>query len=480
MISSIKIKGFRGFAEEQELKLSKPNGEKGSGLTVIVGPNNGGKSTIIESFKVMSSGNHISFTEGQRNKAAGYVVEIVLSFDDGSIHSLKTILAGGHKAKRNPWLEGKNYDPYNPSITVLSSRRFFNPYSKEASRGNGSLLAARPDYIALRARGQPIDADDNKLFKIIESPEHSAEFNNFLEQILGYELKWAVDLSNTREYYVKINNTHDSDGLGEGLVSLLFIVAALLNSSPDKLLVIDEPELSLHPQLQRNLLDIILEKSKESQIMYATHSPEMVSIDAILNGGTLARVVNQGNGSKIYQLNEESRDCLRKFEGDLFNPHVFGYDARSCFFEDDKLVVVEGQEDVIFLRKALKDLGISKKIRFFGFGAGGADKIIRIVTILKNLGFERVCCLYDGDKEFEKEKVESDFPKYKFEILNADDIRDKDCRYYNTCKNLIDGYECKNCHPKRGIFDNQNKIKEEYESDFKSLLNKIADLWIEE
>ena len=69
MISSIKIKGFRGFAEKQELKLSKPNGEKGSGLTVIVGPNNGGKSTIIESFKVMSSGDHFSFAEGQRNKA---------------------------------------------------------------------------------------------------------------------------------------------------------------------------------------------------------------------------------------------------------------------------------------------------------------------------------------------------------------------------------------------------------------------------
>lgn len=118
MISSIKIKGFRGFAEEQELKLSKPNGEEGSGLTVIVGPNNGGKSTIIESFKVMSSGNHISFAEGQRNKAAGDAVEIVLSFDDGSIHNLETILAGGHKAKRNPWLEGK--------ITILIIHRLLS------------------------------------------------------------------------------------------------------------------------------------------------------------------------------------------------------------------------------------------------------------------------------------------------------------------------------------------------------------------
>ena len=482
MISSIKIKGFRGFAEKQELKLAKPHeGKRGSGLTVIVGPNNGGKSTIIESFKLMSSGTDISFAEGQRNKEAGDAVEIVLSsYNEGPTYSLRTISAGGHKAKRDPALQaGKKPEPL---ITVLPSRRFFNPYEKEASHGAGDTIVTRPDSITLNTRGKPINADDNELFKIVEDSTLYAEFNNLLTQILGYKLDWTVDLSNTGEYYIKINNNgfHDSDGLGEGLVSLLFLVEALLNQSPNKLLVIDEPELSLHPQLQRNLLNLILEKSKESQIVCATHSPEMVSINAIINGGTLARVVNPGDGSKIYQLNEESIDCLRKFEGDLFNPHVLGYDARSCFFEDDKLVVVEGQEDVTFLKKALKDLGINKKIHFFGFGAGGAEKIIRIITILKSLGFAKVCCLYDGDKKSVKERVEDKFPKYKFELLIADDIRDKECHFYNKCETLKDGDECKSCRPKRGIFDTENRIKEEYKEEFKSLLNRIADFWIEE
>lgn len=301
MISSIKIKGFRGFSEEQKLILGKPNGKRGSGLTIIVGPNNGGKSTIIESFKLMSSGYDISFPEGQRNKKAGGIVEIVLSsYDEGPTYSLKTTFAGGHKAKRIPELKSGKHP--EPSITVLSSRRFFNPYSNEASRGEGIQFTVRPESITLKARGQPIGADDNKMFKIIEDPKSSEEFNKLLKQVLGYELKWTVDLCNTGEYYIKINDNHDSDGLGEGLVSLLFLVEVLLNSSPDKLLIIDEPELSLHPQLQRNLLEVILEKSKNSQIVCATHSPEMVSIDAIINGGTLARVVNPGEGSKIYQL----------------------------------------------------------------------------------------------------------------------------------------------------------------------------------
>jgi len=471
MISSIKIKGFRGFAEEQELKLSKPNNrQEGSGLTIIVGPNNGGKSTIIESFKAVSLGHNINFTEGQRNKEAGDRVEIVLSSDDSdSTSSLKTVSAGGSVTEKRGY----------PSITVLPSRRFFDPYSNEVSYGSNINSSITHESDILGPRGQPIDADDNRLFEVVGN----AEFNKLLKQILDYELNWTVDVCNTGEVYVKIiqkNGYHDSDGLGEGLVSLLFIVEALLNQSSNELLVIDEPELSLHPQLQRNLLDVILEKSKDRQIVYATHSPEMVSIEAILNGGTLARVVNQGNGSKIYQLNEKSIECLEAFENDLFNPHVMGYDAKACFFENDKLVVVEGQEDVILLNKALKDLGINKKIRFFGFGAGGAEKIVRIVTILKSLGFEKVCCLYDGDKEPEKERVEDKFPGYKFEILIADDIRDKDCRYYSTCKNITDGYECKSCHPKRGIYDNKNRIKEEYKLDFQTLLNKIADLWIEE
>lgn len=511
MISSIKIKGFRGFAEKQELKLSKPNGKEGSGLTVIVGPNNGGKSTIIESFKLMSLENEVSFTEGQRNKKAGDRVEIELSsFDDGPTYSIKTVSAGGSETKNHGY----------PSITVLPSRRFFTPYSNEVSYGQDQW-SPQPASIEtlqhmLEPRGQPINADDNRLFKVVGNKE----FNNLLTQILGYELKWTVDLSNTREYYIKITNNgdHDSDGLGEGLVSLLFIVEALLNSSPNKLLVIDEPELSLHPQLQRNLLDIILEKSKESQIVYATHSPEMVSIDAIINGGTLARVVNPGDGSKIYQLkpNRKTTKFLKGATKNRNNPHILAYDARSCFFADDRsagLVIVEGQEDVVLLDKAVNLLEIKNKIRFFGFGAGGAENIRHIAIILSLLGFEKICCLYDGDKVDECKDTKTELSKennpfkkrcskYDFKILNADDIRDKECPFHDKCINIINGDNCKSCdykseipescasnkcrnirdiqvcekckYMKIGIFNNKGKIKSEYEPEFKDLLNEIA------
>ena len=69
LISTLDIIGFRGFAQEQTLHFAQPTGAVGSGLTIIVGPNNGGKSTIIESLRALTTrfdaSDPIRFSEGQ-------------------------------------------------------------------------------------------------------------------------------------------------------------------------------------------------------------------------------------------------------------------------------------------------------------------------------------------------------------------------------------------------------------------------------
>lgn len=75
-IRDISINGFRGFGTEGTMKLGVPNGELGSGLTIIVGPNNGGKSTIIEAFHILSKRDPPSLAESKRNKLANEFVSI--------------------------------------------------------------------------------------------------------------------------------------------------------------------------------------------------------------------------------------------------------------------------------------------------------------------------------------------------------------------------------------------------------------------
>ena len=187
----------------------------------------------------------------------------------------------------------------------------------------------------------------------------------------------------------------------------------------------------------------------------------MVSIESLKNGGVLARVTNFESESRIFQLAEDGKKSLKKLTGDLFNPHTLGYDARACFFEDDRLVLVEGQEDVVFLKHALEQLCINQEIRFFGYGAGGSGKIIHIATILQELGYEKICCLYDGDKEKEANVTRTKFLSYLVLVLDKDDIRDK----YDAQKNLV----------KEGVFDKERKIKDDCKTWLKNLILEILD-----
>ena len=50
-LDKIEINGYRGFNTTASVNFSVPNGEAGSGLTIITGSNNSGKSSIIECFK---------------------------------------------------------------------------------------------------------------------------------------------------------------------------------------------------------------------------------------------------------------------------------------------------------------------------------------------------------------------------------------------------------------------------------------------
>lgn len=240
---------------------------------------------------------------------------------------------------------------------------------------------------------------------------------------------------------------HNSDGMGEGIVSLMFIVDALSGTS-NELIVIDEPELSLHPQLQRRLLDEILVKTKDSQVVISTHSPNMLSLVSIFNGGMVARVFEADAGSTICMIDDESRDFINSISHNLNNPHILGTDARACFFAEDGLIITEGQEDVVLYPVIMDKLGLKYSIPFFGFGAGGASGISSIAHLLHVLGFKRVGAICDGDKKDDYDKFCAEYSKfgYKVWIIPAEDIRDKE-KYVAPVKTGLLGKDRKTLKP---------------------------------
>lgn len=429
IIKSLSCIGYRGFSLKQTLQLAVPNGELGSGLTVLVGPNGGGKSTLVECFnKVSLASRNASFSKGKRNFAAGDKVIIEICIDDNTF-TLQTI-KGGSETK---WNGG---DP--PKIYYLPSRRFFNPYfsmnqwSRETYLRNPSSFQIRTNSL------------DNFTFRLIDlNKKGSKLFDDILSRILNKPFCWTIDQEDNGQYIVKITNQqglhHNSDGMGEGMLSLMFIVDALCGNG-NELLVIDEPELSLHPQLQNRLLNEILEKTRHSQVVISTHSPNMISLESIVNGGVVARVFESSYGSKISQIDDRTRDFIKSIRHNLNNPHIFGTDARACFFAEDNIIITEGQEDVVLYPRILKELDKSYSLPFFGYGAGGASSIRDVAHILHVLGFEKVGAIYDGDKKDEYEKFIEEFSVCGFKawIIPSDDIRDKEQHVYPAKCGLLE------------------------------------------
>ena len=456
MIQSLSCIGFRSFSSKKVLNLAVPNGEPGSGLTVLVGPNGGGKSTLVECFNKVSLANRgVSFSKGKRNLTAGDRVEIEVNYD-ASRGILKTI-GGGSETK---W-EGTTAPP---KIYYLPSRRFFNPFFGKNRWDRDTFLQNTTDY---QQRSIGINSIAYRLIDLNASdPSH---FNDVLSRVLGHKLSWTIDQEDNGNYIVKITNSyglhHNSDGLGEGIVSLMFIVDALCGNS-EELLVLDEPELSLHPQLQVRLMRELLEKTRTSQVIISTHSPNMLSLDSIVHGGMVARVFDSGSGSEICMINDESRDFIQSVSHNLNNPHILGTDARACFFAEDGLIITEGQEDVMLYPVIMDNLGLDYSISFFGFGAGGASEIVKIAHLLQVLGFKRVGAIYDMDKKDEYNRFCAIFGSvgYKAWIIPADDVRDKE------------KYEVGS---KAGLLEKDRKtLKTEYKEPLNALFKEMNDYLI--
>ena len=64
--------------------------------------------------------------------------------------------------------------------------------------------------------------------------------------------------------------------LSAGTLRFLLLAALLLSPSPPPLVLLDEPEISLHPEMLRLLAELLIEASDRTQIVAATHSAALI------------------------------------------------------------------------------------------------------------------------------------------------------------------------------------------------------------
>jgi predicted ATPase len=157
-----------------------------------------------------------------------------------------------------------------------------------------------------------------------------------------------------------------SDGEQQVLALMYF---ARRTSKTGGILLIDEPELHLHPSLQQALIEVLRLMSDRAQVWIATHATKLIAASPL--GGLVhlyPPYATEGDQAAVFAEEAERLQLHQEL----------GLDA-SDLLTNDLLVVVEGSSDWQRLRRFFP----TELSRAASYIAGGKEGVLRAVEVLE-------------------------------------------------------------------------------------------------
>lgn len=262
----------------------------------------------------------------------------------------------------------------NLRISIAGQDRFtlIENYKKNTSKDTSSVLEYANFYFALKLRNYD---DKPEIFK----QDGEVKFIQKYIKKLGYTNFGVVPIDKQRNIYEitlkkgqkDIEITRASSGEKEILNLLLGIFAFNVKGG---IVIIDEPELHLHPRWQRLMLDLFYDLSGERKIQFfiVTHSPQFITTNTLKN---TFRVYKENDASSVFI--PKSEDMEKSDIKDIFQI-VNALNNEKIFFAD-KVILVEGVVDRIIYERVLKILQKTK----------GNSEVIEIVEVHGKENFKK-------------------------------------------------------------------------------------------
>jgi predicted ATP-dependent endonuclease of OLD family len=332
-IKTIKVQNFRLFSNEEQFvidEINVPDGEnEGSGLTVFVGENGCGKTALLDaialpllSYKADSFSFHdfnnpemkihievlanknftvddtmprssfqskgFSFVAGLRSRdSRTYLSSVVVS-------DQKYIKADGQDKPRDssPDLRVSVNNPFKGArftendILFLDKNRTFQTRSGtyNPTRFDRLMKDFNHQYIKGRESSEDVSSKLDDIKRSVENKFIEHTIIKFKE-ISGSQIALSF-IDNWQPFdkcfFAEQKENHHQislDRLGSGyemIFALLYSFYLAQQSGKQLIVLLDEPELHLHPYLQERFVRVLLEFAKTDQIILTTHSPLLV------------------------------------------------------------------------------------------------------------------------------------------------------------------------------------------------------------
>jgi len=460
-IEYIRYPRFRNLVDNSKIEFNFP-------VTFLVGKNGGGKSSTLQSLYGCPQGKSLGqywFTteldpikefESDRNCFIyGYntndgIREVLKqrSFREGDPDywetakpSLKYSMDTSSKRRTAPIIKNVEYVDFRSELSAFDKYLHFTSFSPS------SRYSSKQDYLRSYTKKLKHAIENNSIIELRGYKRNKSKVTldatqiKIINEILGknYSEIEIIEHNLFKEWGFSIRLKspelqYSEAFAGSGETAIVMLIYRIYNAEEESLILLDEPETSLHSGAQKRLMNFILEicVHRKHQFVISTHSPfiiEGMPDDSIKVFSTLKStgkfIINSERNYKeaFHELEIENRDVVTIIVEDKFAKLILdevlkkiGEATKSLF---DVIYLPGGASDIKNRITTLMEFSKSTFIIFDGdqklvpkhidlseIPASKQDDLKKISSLLKSqTGFEVKFHLDGGNKNNEEQKI---------------------------------------------------------------------------
>lgn len=437
-IKKIKIENFKSI-EKEIISFNK-------GLNIIVGPNNAGKTNIMEAIDILLGDVYLPNFEPTTD-------HYFLGKEDQKI-SIEMTLAGDESDLKDIFSD-QNHELKSQEVTIrfiyskknggIFEVKINNDWQIKYNKPFGYYWDFEKKIFFLRVKSlrnimeiAPIrwksplkyfkeiiikNATEDKLNQFLSTVDQAKKKLSEIDEVKKIKnnlLKILKDQTEIKNIYFSPASTKHSDILNEmkiliddgyisevikkglgtqniTIIALFRLMAKYIRDNEKKTIIygIDEPEIGLHPHAQRHLLKSLEKLAEYSQVLITTHSDNLIDVCNLENIIRIDKKNEKSIAYHTYFASEQKK--ILEIHGDNFKEIFF------C----KRALIVEGETEVGFFSEASKkiidcdekknQISYSFDLRSVSVIDGEGDTIWKFVKLVKDFEIPFLL-LIDKDK----------------------------------------------------------------------------------